>query len=224
MGRAYTFTFRAYSSGTQQVPSAATITIRKPGGSDLATPVSAAAVTIAGGGDMTYQLASGNTSELGANYIADVAYTVSGVVYDGRFVFDVVRVPLKNVVRHADLALHHPDISAVFTGGETSTAAYIASAFEDVCFALEGKDVHPCDVLNPGDLRRAIEHRALYLFFSDKAREDRDQWDRYEKRYDAAYQADFAALGPHLVYDADQDGSAADGEKGSKTTGFRIRH
>lgn len=223
--RAFTFTMRAYSSGTQVVPSSATITIRKPGGAALATPVSGASVTIAGGGDMTYQIAAGNTSELGANYIADVAYVVSGTTYDARFLFDVVRTPIRNVVIHADLVFHHPDLSAVFTGGETTTANYIRTAFEDVCYALEGKGVHPCDVLNPDSLRRAIEQRALFLFFSDKAREDRDQWDRLVLRYESAYQASFAALGPHLTYDEDQDGAAAPegGETGRKSLGLRYR-
>lgn len=220
LNRAYTFSF---SAGTQVVPSSATITIRKPGGAALATPVSGATVTIDGSGTMTYTLVEGNTSELGANYIADVAYTVSGTVYDARFLFDVVRAPIRNVVIHADLVFHHPDLSAVFTGGETTTANYIRTAFEDVCFALQGKGIHPCDVMEAGDLRRAIENRALYLFFRDKARDDRDQFDRHRADYEAAYQASLAALGPHLTYDADQDGAPAaeGGETGRKSTGLR---
>lgn len=223
LSRAYTFSFSAYSSGTAVVPDSATITIRKPGGAALSSPVSGATVTITPiTGVMTYALAA--QSELGANYIADVAYVVSGTTYDARFLFDVVRAPLRNVVIHADLVFHHPDLSAVFTGGETTTANYIRTAFEDVCFALQGKGVHPCDVMEAADLRRAIEQRALFLFFSDKAREDRDQWDRLVQRYENAYQASFAALGPHLTYDANQDGAPAaeGGETGRKSTGLRI--
>ena len=222
--RAYTFTFKAYSSGTQQVPSSATITIRKPGGAALSTPVSAASVTVDGSGNMTYTLIAGNTSDLGAGYIADVVYVVSGATYDGRFLFDVVRVPPKNVVLPADLVLHHIDLSSLFTGGETTTTAYIATAFEDVCIRLDGLGIDPGRLLNPSVLRRAIEHRALELFFGDKVRAQLDEFDIHRASHASAFAAELAALGPRLTYDADEGGTAEDGETGSRSTGYRIRH
>lgn len=228
--RAYTFTFKAYDAGTQAVPSSATITIKKPGGADLATPVSGAAVTIAGGGDMTYTLTSGNAGELGANYTADVAYVVSGTTYSARFVFDVVRVPLRNVVIQSDLTKHHIDLTDLLASGESNTQTYIAQAFEDVCTYLEGRDIRPYLALNPEVFRRSIEHRALELFFGAKTKQPEDRWALLRDRHATAYNTELQALGTRLIHDIDQSGTAdgtstegASGEEGSRNTGFSFR-
>ncbi len=221
--RAHTFTFRAYSAGTQQVPSAATISIVKPGGVALATPVSGATVTIAGGGDMTYALTAGNADELGEDWTAKVTYTVSTVVYDGAVTFDVVMQAVHNVVIHADLALHHVDIASAFTGSETSTANYIRTAYEDVCSFLDGRGNRPYLVLNSQALRRPIEHRALQLFFGDKVRAAGDQWALLRDEHGVQYQTEIQALGSRLVYDLDESGDADSSERGGRDTGMRIR-
>lgn len=228
-GRAHTFSFKAYSGGAQVVPSSATITIRKPGGGDLTTPVSAATVTIDGSGNMTYALASGNTSELGANYVADVVYVVSTVSYDARVLFDVVRVPLLNVVVQADLAYHHSDLTDYLTSAESNAQVYIKQAYEDVCEWLDGRGNRPYLTLNASALRRAIEHRALSLLFFSKRKSLEDRYATYATDHETAYQAELAALGPKLVYDFDQSGTAdgtsvegKTGEEGSQDTGFRI--
>lgn len=228
--RAYTFTAKAYSSGTQVVPSSGTISIRKPGGAALATPVSGASLTIDGSGTMTYTLVSGNTSELGANYVADVAYVVSGTTYDARFLFDVVRVPLLNVVLQADLVFHHSDLTDLLTGSESNAQTYIKQAFEDVCSFIDSRGDRPYLVLNSEQLRRAIEHRALALFFFAKRKTDEDRWAGYAASHESSYQAELASLGPKLVYDFDQSGTAdgtsaevKSGEEGRKNYGLRIR-
>lgn len=229
-GAAYTLAFQAYSSGTQQVPSSATITIRKPGGAALPTPVSGASVTIAGGGDMTYALVSGNTDDLGSGYTADVSYVVSGVTYTGRFLFDVVRQPLLNVVLQADLVFHHSDLTDLLTGSESNAQTYIKQAFEDVCSFIDARGDRPYLVLNSEQLRRAIEHRALSLFFFAKRKSDEDRWGTYAASHENSYQAELASLGPKLVYDFDQSGTAdglsaegKSGEEGRKNYGLRIR-
>ena len=226
--RSYTFTFRAYSSGTQQVPSSATITIRKPGGAALPTPVSGASVTVAGGGDMTYTLDSANTGELGAGYVADVVYTVSGAVYDGRFLFDVCRVPLHNVVLQADLVFHHADLTDFLTGSESNANTYIKQAFEDVCRFVGGRGDREYLILDSEVLRRAIEHRALTLFFFSKAKAPDDRWTTYAANHESQYQAELAGLGAKMTYDFDQSGTAdgtspesKTGEEGRKHYGMR---
>lgn len=228
--RAHTFTFRAYDAGTQAVPSSATITIRKPGGAALATPVSGAAVTVAGGGDMTYALIAGNTSELGANYVADVAYVVSGVSYDARVLFDVCRVPLRNVVIQADLAFHHADVADFLAAGESNTQSYIKQAFEDVCTYIESKGNRPYLVLHSEALRRAVEHRALALYFFSKRKNAEDRWGSYAADHLVSYEREIQAVGSRLVYDLDQSGTAdgttvegATGEEGSRHFGLRYR-
>lgn len=223
-GAAYTFTFQAKSDGTQSVPTAATITIKKPGGTALVTPVVDAAVTIAGGGDMTYTLTAANADELAANWTADVSYTVSGVVYRGRFVFDVVLVPIVNVVEHADLLLHHVDLAALFTGGETTTQSYIEKAFIDVATFLDARDIPPNLTLNPDALRPGVEHRALELFFGDKVRTADDMFVLHRDRHAVAYASELLRLGALIIHDADESGTADGGEARSRDTGFRIGH
>lgn len=218
--RAHTFTFRAYSAGTQQTPSAATISIRKPGGAELTTAVTDAAMTI-DGDDMTYELTAANADELGEDYTAEVSYTVGGVVYDGIVTFDVVRVAVHNVVIHADLLLHHVDLASFFTGGESTTQNYIRTAYEDVCLFLDGRGNRPQLVLNSQILRRPIEHRALELFFGDKVREEKDQWELLRDQHAIRYASELQALGSRLVYDFDESGTSNGAERGSRSTGFR---
>lgn len=222
--RAYTFTFRAYSAGTQEVPTSATITIKKPGGADLTTAVTDAVVTVAGGGDMTYELSAANADELGEDYTAEVSYTVSDVVYDGLVTFDVVRLAIHNVVVHADLLLHHVDLDSFFTGGETTTQSYIRTAYEDVCTFLDGRGHRPYLVLNSQILRRPIEHRALELFFADKVRAEKDQFELFRDQHAIRYATELQALGSRLVYDFDETGTSNSSERGSRNTGFRIVH
>ena len=225
--RAYTFTAQAFLNGTQEVPSAATITIRQPGGAALTTAVSAAAMTVAGGGDMTYALVAGNTATLGANYIADVAYTVSSVVYDARFLFDVVRAPYRNVVVTADLALHHVDLTDYLNSSESSSAqTYIEQAGEDVAQFLHNKGRREYLVLDMGDLRRPIEYLALSKIFFAKSKNEGDKFDRWFKHYLSAYEGALAAI--NLVYDEDDSGTAdgtseTDSESGEDGTRFGAR-
>ena len=228
--RAYTFTFKAYSSGTQQVPSSATITIRKPGGAALSTPVSAASVTVDGSGNMTYTLIAGNTSDLGAGYIADVVYVVSGATYDGRFLFDVCRVPLHNVVIAADLGLHQYDYADYLNSGETAMQ-HITRAFQDVCGFLHGRGQREYLVLNSEELRDAIEYASLARIFGSHLAASGDRTAALHEHYRNLYAAALTALGPKLVYDLDQSGTAdglslegPSGEEGAISTGYRIRH
>ena len=179
--RAYTLTAKAYLSGTQSVPSAATITIKRPGGSDMPTAVSAASMTVDGSGTMTYALTSGNAANLGSGYTAAVAYTVSSVVYDGIFLFDVVRYPLRNVVLQADLVNHHPDLADILFSGESNYASVIAQAYEDIYSFVEGKGKRPYLILSGEDLRRPIEHTALARIFLARRKEDDDRWDYLHK-------------------------------------------
>ena len=232
--RAYTFTLKAYgigTAGTQDVPSAATITIRKPGGEALATPVSAAAMTIDGSGNMTYALVSGNTATLGEGYKIDVAYTVSTVVYDGQTEFAVVRTPLQNVVLQADLAFHHSDVADFLTSAESNATSYIAQAFEDVCRFLDARGNRPYLVLNNEALRRAVEHHALELLFFSKRKSADDRYGEWSRDHATAYQSELTALGARLIYDYDQGGTidgvsveGKSGEEGQISTGYRIRH
>lgn len=225
--RAYIFSCKAYSDGTQSVPTAATITIKRPGGAALPTAVSLAAMTIDASGTMTYALAAGNTSELGANYTADVAYTVS-TVFDANFIFDVVRRPPRNVVIQGDLVFHHADLTDLLGAGESNTQTYIEQAAEDVWTFLESKNIRPYLVLSQEIFRRAIEHRALELFFTAKTKSPEDRWALLRDEHRSAYSQELIAIGPRAIHDMDQsltaDGTVFEGragEEGAKDTGYR---
>jgi len=177
---------------------------------------------------MTYALASGNADTLGANYTADVDYVVSSLTYDGRTLFDVCLVQLRNVVLQADLVFHHSDLTDLLTSAESNSQVYIKQAFEDVCRFLDGKGNRAYLVMNPEDMRRAIEHRALELLCFARRKSDEDRWAGYARDHGVYYQTELQALGSRLVYDYDQSGTAdgtsteaKTGEEGGRSFGFR---
>lgn len=203
--RAYTFTAKAHASGTQSVPTAATITIKRPGGGAMPTAVSGASMTVAGSGDMTYALTAANAVDIGSGYTADVAYTVSSVVYDGHFLFDVVRFPLRNVVLQSNLVDLHPDLTDILFSGESNYATQIARAYEDIYHFIESKGKRPYLILSSEDLRRPIEFQAMVRILRSRKKEDGDRWDGLKKDYEAQVQRwmDMA----QFEYDSDSSGT-----------------
>ena len=208
--RALTFTCKAYSDGTQATVTSATITIKKPGGGDLATPVSAAAMTMSGN-DMTYALAAGNADTLGVNYTATVAYVVSSTTYDGMFLFDVVRRPIPNVVIQADLVKHHSDLADILFSGESNFQDDIEGAYCDWYMAVWNKTKRPWLILHPEEMRNAVEHLALAKIFFQRVKQDGDRWDRFHKFHLEQYQNWFANFVP--AYDEDSSGTIDGGSQ-----------
>jgi len=144
--------------------------------------------------------------------------------------FDVVRVPFRNVVIQADLVFHHKDLTDLLATGESDTQVYIKQAGEDVQQYLDAKGNRPFLVLNPAACRRAIEHRALELFFFAKSKSTEDRWYALYQAHQNSYHTELQALGPLLVYDYDESGTAdgtsaygKSGEEGSQNVGMRFR-
>jgi len=226
---AYTFNFFAYVSGVLQTAfsSTGTITIRGPGGFQLATPVTDANVTNTAG-TLSYALTAGNAITLGANYVADVKYYVSGVEYHGRFLFDVVRSQLANPVISADLIRHHPDLADVYFTADSATAqVYIEQAFEDVWQWIDSRGRRPYLVMSNEDMRRPIEHLALSRFFLPRVKATDDRWSVYMKYHLDKYDDWIKTV--NLVYDEDQSGTADgtsefDGGTGEEGRNFQYRY
>lgn len=209
---AYTLTFGVYFGGTLQTSfsSTTTISIKRPGGAALATPVVDANVTNTSG-VLTYALTAGNAAELGANYTADVKYYVSGVEYHGRFLFDVVCSQLTNPVTTADLVKHHPDLADIYFSGDSSTAeVYIEQSFEDVYQYIDSKGRRPFLVMGSDDLRRPIEHLALAKFFLARIKQEDDRWSVYHKFHLSQFEQWISTA--QFVYDEDQSGTADGGD------------
>lgn len=95
-----TIRMSAYQSNVQVVPSAATIVIKDPSGSEV---VASVAATVGSDGEMTYSIDSAILATLDLNYIAVWTFTVDGTVYEEKQLFDVVRSILSIPITDDDL-------------------------------------------------------------------------------------------------------------------------
>lgn len=123
--KAGTIKLLIYGDNRPVVPSAATITIYKPG--DIEAFVSETAATVnAITGEMTYDLTSTHTETHGLNYKAEWKYTVSGTDYYQQQLFDVVKSILAIPIVDEDLYEELPslrDQAYQVTGTATAGAA-----------------------------------------------------------------------------------------------------
>lgn len=82
-----TIRISTYINNVQQVPSSGTIVLKDPSGTTIQAST---AVTVAGSGEMTYNLTTTHTATLGLNYVAEWTYILAGVTYYETQLFDVV--------------------------------------------------------------------------------------------------------------------------------------
>lgn len=210
-GAGGTLTLKASDDGAQIIPTAATITITKPSGGALTTPVVASVVTISGAGVMTYALTAGNADALPAYgdayapWKAEWTYTYGGVVTVFVSLFDVVMYPLYNVVTSADLIYHRFDLASSY-GGETSAQVYIDQAFEDIYLSFCSSGKRPWLTLDSTVLRRPIEFLALHKYFRARTKGDSDRWALDAKYYYDLYETRMRSL--PVTYDLDMTGNA----------------
>lgn len=90
----------AYSNGVAVVPSAALVTVYKPGGSALVAQTAAA---VGSDGEMTYTLSAANNADHDVNYKVEWEYTVNSVVYYEQQLYDVVKSKLSIPITDEDL-------------------------------------------------------------------------------------------------------------------------
>lgn len=126
--QSYTFEWSFYDKNIKDVPVSGTITVYKPGGTEL---VASTAVAIETDGTIKYTLAASNTSQDDKNYKIELVYQVGDVVHRPFYLFDIVYTPLQNTVRDDDLFLHLPELrnnseSVVETTSAGSTTTFIA--------------------------------------------------------------------------------------------------
>jgi hypothetical protein len=126
-----TLRLSVYQNNRPVIPSAATVTIYKPAGSELQAEASA---TVDGTtGDMTYSLTTTHTADRGLNYKAVWSYTVSGVVYYETQLFDVVRsilsIPLTDDDLYAELeSLRKSNAQRAGTATSASSSTLVDTA------------------------------------------------------------------------------------------------
>lgn len=210
---------KMYSDGTQVIPNSATISVRRFGGQACTTPVSAAAVTIDGSGNMSYTLSSGNADQLPpygdayAPWSADWIVTAAGVAYYKTSFFDVVRTPFYGMVTQADLVNHHKDITDSLFSGESNAQVYIDMAQEDVQRRFENGGYRFWLILDAETVRRPIEHLALQKYFASRVTgEINDRWkelrDYHQREADSWFE------NTRFIYDFNQTGNATPEEVG----------
>lgn len=102
--QAHTFTWKLYEDAIQIVPTSATVTIKRSGG----TTVQTGSGTIDSEGTITFTLTAANNTTIAINYRALLAYTYSGDDFEQARLFDVVKVPVVNLTTDKDLYTYLP--------------------------------------------------------------------------------------------------------------------
>lgn len=103
-----TFKLYVYENNRKVVPSAAVITVYKPGSSEKL--VDAQAMSVAGDGLLSYALTTTHNAVLGEDYKAVVKYTVSGADYYQPLFYDVVNSKLGTVITDDDIVNELPQL------------------------------------------------------------------------------------------------------------------
>lgn len=116
---AHTFTFNEYYQSVKVIPTAATITIYDNAGAAI---LSAATVSIAASGTMTYTLSGTLIPDAKKNYKIELCYTVSGVAYYQYYLFDVVHTPIEKILADEDLFVYMPELRDSFSRAGEATA------------------------------------------------------------------------------------------------------
>jgi hypothetical protein len=90
------------------VPTSATLTVFKPGGSTEL--VSAQTMTVGGDGLLSYSLTTTHNDTADENYKAIISYIVSGTTYSATLFYDVVRSKLHKVITDEDIVAELPQL------------------------------------------------------------------------------------------------------------------
>lgn len=103
-----TFKTYIYENNRKIVPASATITVYKPGTSDVL--ISTTAMTVAGDGLLSYALTSTHTDIADENYKVVIAYVYSSVTYYLTLFFDIVTTKLSKVITDEDIENELPQL------------------------------------------------------------------------------------------------------------------
>lgn len=205
---AYGIEVKVYRGGSQIIPSAATITVKDPGGTAL---VEAASMTInAATGTLTYTLASTLTEDLGENYIIEVDYTASGESCQAVFFFDVVLQKLRVTVTDEDLRAYYPQIGDELWSEEASYAGQIEAAFLLIKRMIRDKGKRPEMLIDGTQLRELVIIKAFEMIFFAFAKNPDDIWWARHQKYAALFDQRFQAL--RIKYDEDESGTIDEDE------------
>ncbi|MCK5127906.1 MAG: hypothetical protein KAR42_16735 [candidate division Zixibacteria bacterium] len=192
---------KVYDGGTQQVPSAATITVKNPNG---AAQVEDQTVAVAVGGTMTYTLPAANTGTLWENAIIEITYTISSVDYKMVRFFDVVLNKISPCIVDEDLKDYYPELTDEIWSAESNYDQQIQEAFNILKRELKNKGNRPHMLIDGSQLRIPLIHKTFEIIFRGFFKEAGDKWHELYKEHEQKFTDEFDAL--VIKYDSDEDG------------------
>ncbi len=199
---------KVYDGGTQQVPSAATITVKNPSGVALVTDQT---VSIAAGGTMTYTLPAANTGLLYENAIIEITYTISSIDHKMVRFFDVVLNKLSPCIVDEDLKEYYPELADEIWSEESNYDDQIQEAFKATKRELKNKGNRPHMLIDGSQLRIPLIHKTFEIIFRGFFKEAGDKWHELYKEHEQKFKDEFEAL--VIKYDSDEDGVIDKDEK-----------
>lgn len=156
-----------YLDGAIVAPSAATLTLRKPDGSELIAASAGTIVSSTAGYTIAAATIEDEPFQMG--YRAEWALTISGVVHSFRNEVGIVRFAPWCPISDRDLLKRHTGLARSLRTGETTFQDYIDEAWNQLQRWLIQKGNRPHLILQSTDLKDLATVWALVVVFKDWA-------------------------------------------------------
>ncbi len=200
---------KVYSAGVQIKPSAATVTIKDPDGTEI---LAATAMTIGSTGTLTYNLAAAKTADLWENAVMEIAFTVATVVYTSKHFFDVVLQALYCNVTDDDLKGYFPQLASQIWSGTVNYDGQIQEAFRTIKDLIKSKGKRPSMLIDAAQVRDLVIVKTFEMIFDGFATDPEGIWWKRHEKYQALFAVRFASL--VIKYDEDESGTIETDEQG----------
>lgn len=212
-GEATDLYFRSVENGEPQTMSTVTVSVYRPSGSEMPTPIAAESVTQDPGTMLCkVSLTSVNTAVRDEGYYAVWRWSdQQGVAFKRRQAFDIVRQRLYPVITEDDLKAYVPNLdrllpSVAGTKLQTSWQPQLDAAFRALQERLLANGNRPHLILDPERLRLAHTLKALVLIADVlDTHSAGDTWAAKRETWSADYEAHWKAL--RFEYDYTDDGT-----------------
>lgn len=195
---------KVYKDGEQEVPTAATITVKDQGGTEI---VEDQAMEIDEDGTLTYTLEAAKVSDLFEDGVIEIEYTTEDDAKHKMVrLFDMVLNSLTCSVTDDDLKKYMPKIASFLWSGETCYDKQIEEAFRLVKRDIRDRGRRPHMLIDGEQVRELVIVKTFCLVFMAffKQRSDEDRWWVLYEEYKEKYAAQFSKL--IIKYDEDEDG------------------
>ncbi len=204
----YSPEIKVYVDGVLTAPSAATLSLFKPSGTEEVTD---RVCTI--GPTTKVITATFTTAEREDDAMEDyrllLKYTIGGIVYQTNFLFDDCMTPLYCSVIDTDLTALAPELASDRWDGQSTFTTQIERAFGDIKRRLKERGRRARLMVDGSQIHDLVVTHALELIFFDFAKSGDDiWWIKYLKQAEK-FNSEFENL--HLKYDTDEDGVVDDG-------------